>query len=300
MDLIPTDRTAGTPISRPTYDEYMGSRAWIDRRTRALNLARWRCNRCGSAKRLQVHHKTYERLGRELDADLEVVCKSCHEAHHIEEHERTEAPLPLYVKLVFESLREEAFTSMANLAEQVKCKCAALRIPYSPNAIAKAIHQASVALPKTSRFHSARPVPIDSKPPAELYREINRTEAVEILDEVRRRADLVHALKGDAPVIEKAPIAVAFIPFTRPTGGSMRTWTRAIARLSCGNCNEEIAKGDPVLEISFGRIVKKRCGKCEGPPPPDLPPLIEQFKPEAEFASVRGIATTARYLGSIK
>lgn len=27
----------------------------------------------------ELHHKTYERLGRERDDDLEVLCKPCHE-----------------------------------------------------------------------------------------------------------------------------------------------------------------------------------------------------------------------------
>ncbi len=278
----------------------MASREWVQRRTRSLNLAGWRCHRCESAKRLQVHHKSYARLGCERDDDLEVLCKSCHEDHHIEEAERTEAPLALYVKIVFEMLREYPFTSIADLADQVKCKCGSLEIPYHPNSITKAIHQASTALPKGSRFHSARPVPMNDKPPAELYRELNKTEAVEIMDEVRRRANLFHALTSDGPVFEKAPVAVAFLSFRNTSGGPMRAWTRAAMRLSCGNCSEEIASGDPVLEISFGRVVKKRCAKCEGPAPPDLPERIEQYKSDTTPESMRGIATTMKYLGSIK
>jgi hypothetical protein len=38
-----------------------------------------RCERCGYAHELQLHHKTYERLGRELISDLEVLCHQCHE-----------------------------------------------------------------------------------------------------------------------------------------------------------------------------------------------------------------------------
>jgi hypothetical protein len=35
--------------------------------------------RCGHQYSLELHHKTYERLGRELISDLEVLCKGCHE-----------------------------------------------------------------------------------------------------------------------------------------------------------------------------------------------------------------------------
>jgi hypothetical protein len=39
----------------------------------------------GEAKRpelLEVHHRTYERLGRELTTDLTVPCNACHELYH--------------------------------------------------------------------------------------------------------------------------------------------------------------------------------------------------------------------------
>src|SRR4051812_24840716 len=40
------------------------------------------CARCPQTNSLQLHHKTYERLGRELDADLELLCKRCHHKLH--------------------------------------------------------------------------------------------------------------------------------------------------------------------------------------------------------------------------
>jgi hypothetical protein len=41
-----------------------------------------RCALCDSTKRLQVHHWTYKRTGKEQVRDLLVVCDSCHELIH--------------------------------------------------------------------------------------------------------------------------------------------------------------------------------------------------------------------------
>jgi len=46
----------------------------------------------------------------------------------------------------------------------------------------------------------------------------------------------------------------------------------------CGRCGATIAKGDPVLRIVMVRgghtLRFVRCAKCDGPAPPDLPPLV--------------------------
>lgn len=51
-------------------------------RTLALWLAGYRCQRCTAAGRLEVHHRTYRRFGRELLADVQVLCWSCHRKKH--------------------------------------------------------------------------------------------------------------------------------------------------------------------------------------------------------------------------
>jgi hypothetical protein len=61
---------------------YLKSDGWKRRRKRALARAGYRCQRCGARGRLDVHHLTYKRRGRERDADLQVLCRSCHQAHH--------------------------------------------------------------------------------------------------------------------------------------------------------------------------------------------------------------------------
>lgn len=66
------------------YAQYLKSDVWADIRLKAIVRAGYRCQRCealyfGETK-LQVHHKTYERVGGlEKDDDLEVFCAGeCH------------------------------------------------------------------------------------------------------------------------------------------------------------------------------------------------------------------------------
>jgi hypothetical protein len=64
------------------YAEYLASPEWRERRDRAIERAEGRCQLCNSDKRLNVHHRTYERLGYERDADLTVLCEDCHQHFH--------------------------------------------------------------------------------------------------------------------------------------------------------------------------------------------------------------------------
>ena len=63
---------------RIRYERHIRSSQWKKMRKDILRM-RDRCEGCGTRKFLEVHHKTYERLGRESPSDLEVVCKTCHE-----------------------------------------------------------------------------------------------------------------------------------------------------------------------------------------------------------------------------
>lgn len=60
------------------YPEYLESEEWRHRRRNVIHRAQSRCEQCGSRRSLQVHHLTYERLGREHDDDLLVLCARCH------------------------------------------------------------------------------------------------------------------------------------------------------------------------------------------------------------------------------
>jgi hypothetical protein len=64
------------------YPQYLLSRHWKITRQRALLRAGRQCHRCCSSYRLEVHHLTYENLGRELEDDLVVLCANCHADAH--------------------------------------------------------------------------------------------------------------------------------------------------------------------------------------------------------------------------
>lgn len=66
----------------PEYAEYIQSEAWQQQRTYALDRAKNRCQLCNSPYRLQAHHRTYERLGKEEPEDLTVLCDECHRTFH--------------------------------------------------------------------------------------------------------------------------------------------------------------------------------------------------------------------------
>ena len=65
---------------RNNYEAYMASAEWRALRSRALERDRNQCQTCLSEDDLEVHHKTYERLGNELMEDLITLCHDCHEA----------------------------------------------------------------------------------------------------------------------------------------------------------------------------------------------------------------------------
>jgi 5-methylcytosine-specific restriction endonuclease McrA len=76
------------------YREYLRTPEW--RRARAAALLR--AGHCCSldvthTQNLEVHHRTYERLGAELASDLVVLCESCHRLHH-KEHGRPRRTRP--------------------------------------------------------------------------------------------------------------------------------------------------------------------------------------------------------------
>jgi hypothetical protein len=64
------------------YEEYLRSPEWQIRRAEALDDAGHHCQVCNSVKQLDVHHRTYERLGFEEPADVVVLCRVCHEIFH--------------------------------------------------------------------------------------------------------------------------------------------------------------------------------------------------------------------------
>jgi hypothetical protein len=66
------------------YFRYMTSAAWRNNpaRLRELQAANFQCRLCPNSMaggiRIEVHHRTYERLGCEIDGDLTALCCECH------------------------------------------------------------------------------------------------------------------------------------------------------------------------------------------------------------------------------
>ena len=65
--------------SRFDYEAYLRSPEWAAKKRCLFQRRGRRCERCGSGRRIEVHHKTYERLGCELEEDLEVLCGYHHD-----------------------------------------------------------------------------------------------------------------------------------------------------------------------------------------------------------------------------
>lgn len=63
------------------YETYINSTKWAEKRSSRLELDLYRCQTCLSTEDLEVHHRTYERLGDEIvESDLITLCRECHEA----------------------------------------------------------------------------------------------------------------------------------------------------------------------------------------------------------------------------
>lgn len=65
------------------YIAYLKSAHWRAKRKETLKYHGPKCDKCGTDENLQVHHKTYARLGREKMKDLQILCQT----HHNELHE---------------------------------------------------------------------------------------------------------------------------------------------------------------------------------------------------------------------
>jgi 5-methylcytosine-specific restriction endonuclease McrA len=80
-----------TRLGYSTYAEYLSSEHWQDVRKRfyASKLFHGCCGGCGVREvPLEVHHRTYRRLGAEYLMDLVALCRNCHQAVHDLERSR--------------------------------------------------------------------------------------------------------------------------------------------------------------------------------------------------------------------
>lgn len=67
-------------VARMTYEEYIKSDKWRQKRELVLSRDHNKCQTCLSDECLEVHHKTYDRLFNESLEDLITLCHDCHHA----------------------------------------------------------------------------------------------------------------------------------------------------------------------------------------------------------------------------
>lgn len=89
LTTMETERAIAAALRRAQYEGYLLSPRWAAKRRAKLIEANYTCAVCGYCGTknpidipLDVHHKTYARLGDERLTDLEVLCRGCHERKH--------------------------------------------------------------------------------------------------------------------------------------------------------------------------------------------------------------------------
>lgn len=65
-----------------TYSEYLKTKHWNNIKQQMYKKYRYHCCVCGWSHGIQIHHKTYERVGNESLDDLIYICKACHKLYH--------------------------------------------------------------------------------------------------------------------------------------------------------------------------------------------------------------------------
>ena len=195
-EVIRKSSTAPKSTARDFYLAYLNSPTWRLRRNETLRRVGFRCERCGSKRDLQVHHKTYDRLGAELDADLEALCLLCHEGETIAQTSQSAAGI--YLRLASEVLREHFTGDIGALSDAVKQRCADHRVPYDGPAVHRALE-----LVTGTRFK-----PSDPKRRLPEYvpdpQAMSAADAHEILARLQG-LDLPDVLLKRMPAVEKTP-----------------------------------------------------------------------------------------------
>jgi len=64
------------------YNKYLDSEEWKIIKKKVMERAGGICELCKTQKADQVHHLTYERVGKERLEDLKAVCFECHDKEH--------------------------------------------------------------------------------------------------------------------------------------------------------------------------------------------------------------------------
>jgi hypothetical protein len=135
---------------------------------------------CRSKDGLQVHHRTYERLGEEVPEDLTVLCLSCHNQWHRGIIPGQPDPLGVYVALAYETLKAEKPDHVTDWLNLTKTRCARLHIPYGDRQVDQAVDRIRRTIKDPSFMVPV--VPPELLPPSAPS--VSHREAVEILGRV--------------------------------------------------------------------------------------------------------------------
>jgi len=71
-----------TALGFKSYEEYLKSYLWENKRKWILEVFNYTCQKCGSKENLNVHHLNYDSVGNENTQDVTVLCKKCHKEEH--------------------------------------------------------------------------------------------------------------------------------------------------------------------------------------------------------------------------
>lgn len=64
------------------YQKYIRSNQWKNLRAIYLQKQDRSCSACTRKRKIHLHHKSYDRVGREPDRDLVPLCEICHSEVH--------------------------------------------------------------------------------------------------------------------------------------------------------------------------------------------------------------------------
>ena len=72
-------------IKNMPYADFLNTTYWRGVSLFVKRRDGWKCSVCGSTDKIDVHHKTYESHGDELNhmEDLVCLCRKCHEKEHV-------------------------------------------------------------------------------------------------------------------------------------------------------------------------------------------------------------------------
>lgn len=73
-------------MNKEQYQEYLKSDKWKLTKEFRKQIDSYKCTKCGEGENLEVHHKTYIRVGNENIHDLITLCRDCHELVHGQEY----------------------------------------------------------------------------------------------------------------------------------------------------------------------------------------------------------------------